>query len=145
MTSSADPLLGPSIAEILDSHASGSGSPTKTATQVAGAIEARGEAGTWISVVSRRRGCGDHLGVPGLRVSSGTVRPPQSPAAVGAAVGAAMSFIGLIHAPSVAWAASPQVALGYLFFGIVCVLYSFLPTAKTPVDIVDDDEPALTE
>ena len=42
-------------------------------------------------------------------------------AAIASAVGAVLSFIGLIHAPEVAWAANPQVALGYLFFGIVCV------------------------
>ena len=41
-------------------------------------------------------------------------------AAIASAVGAVLSFIGLIHAPEVAWAANPQVALGYVFFGIVC-------------------------
>ena len=51
-----------------------------------------------------------------------------------------LSFIGLIHAPEVAWAANPQVALGYLFFGIVCLAYSFLPGAKDPVDAEDPDE-----
>ncbi len=50
-----------------------------------------------------------------------------------------MSFIGLIHAPEVAWAANPQVALGYLFFGVVCVAYSFLPGAKEPLT-VDESE-----
>jgi AGZA family xanthine/uracil permease-like MFS transporter len=48
-----------------------------------------------------------------------------------------LSFIGLIHAPEVAWAANPQVALGYVFFGIVCVAYSFLPGAKDPL-VVDE-------
>jgi hypothetical protein len=51
-------------------------------------------------------------------------------AAIASAVGAVLSFVGLIHAPEVAWAAHPEVALGYLFFGIVCVAYSFLPGAK---------------
>jgi AGZA family xanthine/uracil permease-like MFS transporter len=60
-------------------------------------------------------------------------------AAIASAVGAALSFIGLIHAPQVAWAANPQVALGYLFFGIVCVAYSFLPGAKDPVDVDEAD------
>ena len=41
-------------------------------------------------------------------------------AAIACLVGAVLSFIGLIHAPEVTWAANPQVALGYLFFGIVC-------------------------
>jgi AGZA family xanthine/uracil permease-like MFS transporter len=50
-----------------------------------------------------------------------------------------LSFIGLIHAPEVAWAANPQVALGYVFFGIVCVAYSFLPGAKDPVDVDESD------
>jgi AGZA family xanthine/uracil permease-like MFS transporter len=40
-------------------------------------------------------------------------------------------------APEGAWAAHPAVALGYLFFGLVCVLYSFLPGAKDPV-VVDE-------
>lgn len=60
-------------------------------------------------------------------------------AAGASAVGAALSFIGLIHAPEVAWAASPQVALGYLFFGIVCVAFSFLPGAKDPVEVDESD------
>ena len=55
-------------------------------------------------------------------------------AAVASLVGAVLSFIGLIHAPEVAWAANPQVALGYLFFGLVCLAYWFLPGAREPVD-----------
>jgi allophanate hydrolase len=47
------PAIGPSIAEILASHASGSGSPTKTALRVADSIAARGDDGTWLSTVSR--------------------------------------------------------------------------------------------
>lgn len=47
------PSIGPSVAEILSSHASGSGSPTKTAARVADAIAARGDDGTWLSTVSR--------------------------------------------------------------------------------------------
>ena len=38
-------------------------------------------------------------------------------AAVASAVGAVLSFIGLIHAPEVSWAANPRVALGYALFG----------------------------
>jgi allophanate hydrolase len=41
------------VAEILASHASGSGSPTKTAARVADAIAARGDDGTWLSTVPR--------------------------------------------------------------------------------------------
>lgn len=45
------PSIGPSVAEILASHASGTGSPAKTAARVADAIEARGDDGTWLSTV----------------------------------------------------------------------------------------------
>ncbi|MDL9944288.1 allophanate hydrolase [Gordonia sp. ABSL11-1] len=50
---SARPTVGPSVAEILDSHVSGSGSPTRTARMVADAIDARGDDGTWLSTVPR--------------------------------------------------------------------------------------------
>src|SRR4029078_10425828 len=50
------PSIGPSVAEILASHAGGTGSPTKTAARVADAIAARGDDGTWLSTVPR-----DHL------------------------------------------------------------------------------------
>ena len=50
---SPGPSLGPSVAEILESHASGSGSPSKTAARVADAIAARGADGTWLSTVPR--------------------------------------------------------------------------------------------
>ena len=59
-------------------------------------------------------------------------------AAAAALVGAALSFIGLIHAAEVSWAASPQVALGYLLFGLVCLVFSVLPGAKTPVTHPDE-------
>jgi allophanate hydrolase len=41
------------VAEILEWHAGGSGSPIKTAARVADAIAARGDDGTWLSVVPR--------------------------------------------------------------------------------------------
>jgi allophanate hydrolase len=47
------PSIGPSVAEILESHAAGTGSPTKTALRVADAIAARGDDGTWLSTVPR--------------------------------------------------------------------------------------------
>lgn len=50
---SAGPAIGPSVAEVLESHAAGTGSPTKTAMRVADAIAAAGDDGTWISVVPR--------------------------------------------------------------------------------------------
>jgi len=60
-------------------------------------------------------------------------------AAIASAVGAVLSFIGLIHAPQVEWAANPQVALGYAFFGVICLAYSLLPGAKEPV-VVDESD-----
>ncbi|MGA9374359.1 MAG: regulator [Mycobacterium sp.] len=60
-------------------------------------------------------------------------------AAIAATVGAVLSFIGLIHAPAVSWAANPAVALGYLFFAVVCLAYSLLPGAKDPV-VVDESD-----
>src|SRR4051812_9528101 len=48
-----EPSIGPSVAETLASHASGTGSPTKTAARVADAIAARGDDGTWLSTVPR--------------------------------------------------------------------------------------------
>jgi AGZA family xanthine/uracil permease-like MFS transporter len=60
-------------------------------------------------------------------------------AAIASAVGAVLSFIGLIHAPQVAWAADPPVALGYALFGVVCLLYSFLPGAAEPVTVDESD------
>jgi allophanate hydrolase len=47
------PTIGPSVAEILASHASGTGSPAKTAARVADAIAGRGDDGTWLSTVPR--------------------------------------------------------------------------------------------
>lgn len=49
------PTLGPSIAEILQSHATGTGTPATTAARVADAIAARGDDGTWISTVRREQ------------------------------------------------------------------------------------------
>jgi AGZA family xanthine/uracil permease-like MFS transporter len=60
-------------------------------------------------------------------------------AAIASAVGAVLSFIGLIHAPEVAWAANPAVALGYVFFGIVCAGCTLLPGAKEPVTVDESD------
>jgi allophanate hydrolase len=52
-STTAGPSIGPSVAEVLQSHAGGSGSPTKTARRVADTIAARGDDGTWLSTVSR--------------------------------------------------------------------------------------------
>ena len=66
-------------------------------------------------------------------------------AAAAAGVGAVLCWIGLIHSHEVGWAANPQVALGYLFFGLVCLAYSQLPSARTRPEVVEDDEPAIVE
>ena len=42
-------------------------------------------------------------------------------AAVTAFIGAALSFIGLIHGSQLGWAASPAVALGYVLFALICL------------------------
>ncbi|WP_328856208.1 allophanate hydrolase [Williamsia herbipolensis] len=47
------PSTGPSVAEILESHAVGSASPTTTAARVADAIAEAGDDGTWLSLVPR--------------------------------------------------------------------------------------------
>jgi adenine/guanine/hypoxanthine permease len=64
-------------------------------------------------------------------------------AAVAAAVGALLSFIGLIHAPEVGWAANPEVALGYLLFGTVCLAY-WLFDRQAPAPAIDGAEHATT-
>ncbi|MCX5042906.1 regulator [Aldersonia sp. NBC_00410] len=60
-------------------------------------------------------------------------------AALAATTAAALSFIGLIHAHEVGWAAEPEVALGYLFFGVVCLIFWRLsPEAQPALDEADD-------
>ncbi|OZD10339.1 regulator [Rhodococcus sp. 06-235-1A] len=53
-------------------------------------------------------------------------------AAAAGGVAAALSWVGLIHSHEVGWAANPQVALGYLFFGLVCLAYSRLTAVPKP-------------
>ncbi|MCX4098254.1 regulator [Nocardia sp. alder85J] len=53
-------------------------------------------------------------------------------AAIASGIGAILAFVGLIHATEVAWAAAPKVSLGYLFFGLICLAYAFLPSVRTP-------------
>jgi AGZA family xanthine/uracil permease-like MFS transporter len=42
-------------------------------------------------------------------------------AAVTAFLGAALAWIGLIHASQLGWGASPVVALGYVIFAVICL------------------------
>jgi AGZA family xanthine/uracil permease-like MFS transporter len=54
-------------------------------------------------------------------------------AAIFAGSGAVLSFVGLIHAAKVQWNADGQVALGYLFLAVVCVLFALTkPTPRAP-------------
>jgi adenine/guanine/hypoxanthine permease len=48
------------------------------------------------------------------------------PAAAFACGGAALSFVGLIHAEKVGWNADGPVALGYLFLAVVCAGFALL-------------------
>ena len=57
-----------------------------------------------------------------------------------AAAGAALSFIGLIHGEKVEWNANGQVALGYLFVAVVCLVFS-LQKAE-PLDHTEELEVA---
>lgn len=51
-------------------------------------------------------------------------------AAIYCFIGAALGFVGLIHAESVGWNVGGQIALGYLFAGIVLLVFAF--TTPTP-------------
>ncbi|WP_280504135.1 regulator [Nocardia farcinica] len=66
-------------------------------------------------------------------------------AAVASGVGAVLSWIGLIHAAEVDWAAAPQVALGYLFFGLVCLGYALLPRAAEPAGSPEPEPDSQSE
>ena len=62
-------------------------------------------------------------------------------AAVFAAAGSVLSFIGLIHGEKVQWNASPGVALGYLLLAVVCVAFALTrPAPRTPEP---EPEPAV--
>jgi AGZA family xanthine/uracil permease-like MFS transporter len=63
-------------------------------------------------------------------------------AAVAAVVGAVLAWIGLIHAPEVAWAANQQVALGYALLAVVLGAFAAHLRGITPVP---DDEGVTAE
>jgi AGZA family xanthine/uracil permease-like MFS transporter len=67
-------------------------------------------------------------------------------AACAGATGAVLSFVGLIHAPQVGWAADPQVALGYLLLSLVCLGYGLLRRSpgEPSAEVGDDAAPAVT-
>jgi adenine/guanine/hypoxanthine permease len=45
-------------------------------------------------------------------------------AAMWAFAGAVLAFFGFIHGTQLGWAMSPQVALGYVMFGVLCLAMS---------------------
>ena len=58
-----------------------------------------------------------------------------------ALAGAALSFIGLLHADEVKWAASPKVALGYVLLAAVLAAIGFITRNQesTPLELETDD------
>ncbi len=68
-------------------------------------------------------------------------------AAIAAGIGAVLSFIGLLHAEEVEWAANPQVALGYLLLGLVLVGIGALQGRGSPLvaDAAEEAAPAPAE
>jgi adenine/guanine/hypoxanthine permease len=61
-------------------------------------------------------------------------------AAIFAFVGSALSFIGLIHAEKVQWNANGEVALGYLFMGVICLAFA---TTRPAPRIDEEDGPVF--
>lgn len=52
-------------------------------------------------------------------------------AVIGAGVGAALSFVGLLHADQVGWAAAPGVALGYPLLALMLLGIDWLRRNET--------------
>ena len=113
-------------------------------TQIDGAL---GAAGTSVAAVGLDKLAGTGVLYHGLELLGGgsvlagmvlgamaafVIERKLVAAAVTALLGAALAFIGLIHASHLGWAASPLVALGYVFFAVVClaVALQYKPTGK---------------
>ena len=60
--------------------------------------------------------------------------------AIAAALGAVLSWIGLIHASEVSWAAQPSVALGYAMLAVVLLAFAYRHRSETVV--LEEDDPA---
>ena len=58
--------------------------------------------------------------------------------AIAAALGAVLSWIGLIHASEVSWAAQPSVALGYAMLAVVLLAFAYRNRSLTAVPEEDD-------
>jgi AGZA family xanthine/uracil permease-like MFS transporter len=52
------------------------------------------------------------------------------PAAIYCFIGAAVGYIGLIHAPQVGWGVGGQISLGYLFAGIILLGFGLFTRRK---------------
>ncbi|MGC4830840.1 regulator [Micromonospora arida] len=68
-------------------------------------------------------------------------------AAIFAGSGALLSFIGLIHGERIEWNANGQVALGYLFVAVICVVFALgrpTPRDPGPEEVEPDVEPGRT-
>ncbi len=63
------------------------------------------------------------------------------PAAIYCFIGAALGFVGLIHAEQVGWNVGGQIALGYALSGIVLLLFAF-STRESRAVATADTEPA---
>ncbi|MBQ1049470.1 regulator [Micromonospora sp. C51] len=61
-------------------------------------------------------------------------------AAIFAASGAVLAFIGLIHGEEVQWNANGQVALGYLFVAVICAIFAL---GKYPPRVPEPEEAEL--
>ena len=65
--------------------------------------------------------------------------------AIAAGVGAVLSWIGLIHASEVAWAAQPEVALGYAFLAaVLCGFAVHRRGTEVTAAPIEEDVPAET-
>ena len=62
-------------------------------------------------------------------------------AAIAAGAGAVLSWIGLLHAEEIGWAANPQVSLGYVLLGLVLLGIGVL-RSKAPTSPGDDQRRA---
>ena len=62
--------------------------------------------------------------------------------AIAAAVGAVLSWTGLIHASEVGWAADPEVALGYAMLAIVLCAFAFHRRGQDDSVAAEEEMPA---
>ncbi len=61
------------------------------------------------------------------------------PAAIYCFIGAAVGYIGLIHAPTVGWGVGGQIALGYLFAGVILLAFGLI-TRRNEAPATEESE-----